>query len=130
MLAFTGRSSMSEIAHFYLTQSYAQAGGTNVVNVILVDFRAVDTWGEMTVLGATALTIAALLLNRRPTPPQPSAVDMRSPLAHVRENLVHIRVFGRVFGVLIILFITLEPRGLYGLWVRVRNYFMAWPFSY
>lgn len=78
-------------------------GGTNVVNVILVDFRAVDTWGEMTVLGATALTIAALLLNRRPTPPQPSAVDMRSPLAHVRENLVHIRVFGRVFGVLIIL---------------------------
>ena len=103
VLAFTGRSSMSEIAHFYLTQSYAQAGGTNVVNVILVDFRAVDTWGEMTVLGATALTIAALLLNRRPTPPQPSAVDMRSPLAHVRENLVHIRVFGRVFGVLIIL---------------------------
>lgn len=49
-----------------------------MVNVILVDFRAVDTWGEMTVLGATALTIAALLLNRRPTPPQPSAVDMRS----------------------------------------------------
>ncbi|MBN8205164.1 branched-chain amino acid ABC transporter permease [Microbacterium esteraromaticum] len=35
-----------------------------------------------------------------------------------------------VFGVLIILFITLEPRGLFGLWVRVRNYFKAWPFSY
>jgi len=35
-----------------------------------------------------------------------------------------------VFGVLIIIFITLEPRGLYGLWVRVRNYFKAWPFSY
>ncbi len=35
-----------------------------------------------------------------------------------------------LFGVLIILFITLEPRGLYGLWVRVRNYFKAWPFSY
>jgi len=35
-----------------------------------------------------------------------------------------------VFGILIILFITLEPRGLYGLWMRVRNYFKAWPFSY
>ena len=35
-----------------------------------------------------------------------------------------------VFGILIILFITLEPRGLFGLWVRVRNYFKAWPFSY
>jgi len=35
-----------------------------------------------------------------------------------------------VFGLLIVLFITLEPRGLYGLWIRARNYFKAWPFSY
>ena len=114
VLAFTGRSGMSEIAHFYLTQTYAQAGGVNVVNVILVDFRALDTLGEMTVLGATGLTVAALLLNRRPSPPQRSAVDARSPLAHVRENLVHIRVFGRVFGVLIIaLSVLLLLRGHY-----------------
>jgi len=24
----------------------------------------------------------------------------------------------------------LEPRGLFGLWIRARNYFKAWPFSY
>lgn len=35
-----------------------------------------------------------------------------------------------LFGVLIIVFIVVEPRGLYGLWMRVRNYFKAWPFSY
>ncbi len=35
-----------------------------------------------------------------------------------------------LFGVLIVLFLVLEPRGLYGLWIRVRNYFKAWPFSY
>lgn len=35
-----------------------------------------------------------------------------------------------IFGVLIIVFITLEPRGLFGLWLRIRNYFRAWPFSY
>lgn len=35
-----------------------------------------------------------------------------------------------IFGILIIAFITLEPRGLYGLWLRVKNYFSAWPFSY
>jgi branched-chain amino acid transport system permease protein len=35
-----------------------------------------------------------------------------------------------LFGVLIVVFLVLEPRGLYGLWVRVRNYFKAWPFSY
>jgi branched-chain amino acid transport system permease protein len=35
-----------------------------------------------------------------------------------------------LFGALIVLFLVLEPRGLYGLWVRVRNYWKAWPFSY
>lgn len=35
-----------------------------------------------------------------------------------------------IFGVLIIVFMTLEPRGLFGLWLRIRNYFKAWPFSY
>jgi branched-chain amino acid transport system permease protein len=35
-----------------------------------------------------------------------------------------------IFGLLIVLFLVLEPRGLYGLWIRIRNYFKAWPFSY
>jgi len=29
-----------------------------------------------------------------------------------------------------VLFLVLEPRGLFGVWIRVRNYFKAWPFSY
>jgi len=37
---------------------------------------------------------------------------------------------GILYGVLIVAFLILEPRGLYGLWVRVRNYWKAWPFSY
>ena len=35
-----------------------------------------------------------------------------------------------VFGLLIVLFLVLEPRGLAGIWLRVKNYFKAWPFSY
>lgn len=35
-----------------------------------------------------------------------------------------------LFGLFIILFLVLEPRGLFGLWHRVRTYFRAWPFSY
>jgi branched-chain amino acid transport system permease protein len=35
-----------------------------------------------------------------------------------------------LFGGFIIAFLVLEPRGLFGLWLRVRNYFKAWPFSY
>lgn len=35
-----------------------------------------------------------------------------------------------LFGVLIIVFLILEPLGLFGMWVRFRNYWKRWPFSY
>jgi branched-chain amino acid transport system permease protein len=35
-----------------------------------------------------------------------------------------------VFGLLIVLFLILEPRGLAAIWLRIRLYFRAWPFSY
>jgi branched-chain amino acid transport system permease protein len=35
-----------------------------------------------------------------------------------------------LFGALIVVFIVVEPRGLFGLWLRIRNYWKAWPFSY
>lgn len=35
-----------------------------------------------------------------------------------------------LYGALIVLFLIFEPRGLYGLWVRFRNYWKGWPFSY
>ena len=35
-----------------------------------------------------------------------------------------------LFGVLIIVFLIVEPLGLYGIWIRVRNYWKGWPFTY
>ncbi|AZV77761.1 monovalent cation/H+ antiporter subunit A [Parasedimentitalea marina] len=70
------------ISEFHLANSYKGGGGTNVVNVILVDFRGYDTFGEIIVLGIAAVVIYALteailgskvrayLLNRKPDLPQ------------------------------------------------------------
>ncbi len=44
--------------------------------------------------------------------------------------LTKFQVEEMLFGLLIVLFLIVEPLGLYGLWVRIRNYFKAWPFSY
>ncbi|WP_062121612.1 MULTISPECIES: monovalent cation/H+ antiporter subunit A [Sphingobium] len=55
------RTPNDPISAYHWANSYAHGGGTNVVNVILVDFRAFDTFGEITVLGIAALTIFALL---------------------------------------------------------------------
>jgi branched-chain amino acid transport system permease protein len=35
-----------------------------------------------------------------------------------------------LYGVLIIGFLIFEPRGLFGIWIRIRNYWKAFPFSY
>ncbi|MEW9856623.1 monovalent cation/H+ antiporter subunit A [Novosphingobium sp. M1R2S20] len=54
------------ISRYLVEHAYAEAGGRNVVNVILVDFRAFDTFGEITVLAIVGLTVYALLRRFRP----------------------------------------------------------------
>ena len=53
------------IADYFLTHSVPGGGGTNVVNVILVDFRGYDTLGEITVLALAGLGIYAMLQGLR-----------------------------------------------------------------
>jgi multicomponent K+:H+ antiporter subunit A len=60
------RDRPESISGFFVENAYTQGGGTNIVNVILVDFRAFDTFGEITVLGIVAITIYALLRRFRP----------------------------------------------------------------
>ena len=54
------------ISTFFLERAQPEGGGTNVVNVMLVDFRGFDTMGEIVVLGIVALTVYALLRRFRP----------------------------------------------------------------
>jgi len=49
----------------YLDQALPEAGGRNVVNVVLVDFRGFDTLGEITVLAVATMGIASLVLAGR-----------------------------------------------------------------
>ncbi|WP_372016195.1 monovalent cation/H+ antiporter subunit A [Pseudoxanthomonas sp. 10H] len=51
-----------------LARSLPEAYGRNVVNVILVDFRGFDTFGEITVFGVAALIVHALLRRARLAP--------------------------------------------------------------
>ena len=55
------------LSDWFGANSYAEAHGRNVVNVILVDFRALDTLGEIAVLAIAAIAIAALLRAARPS---------------------------------------------------------------
>ena len=52
------------VSDYYVENSYDKAFGENVVNVILVDFRALDTMGEALVLIIAALGVFILLTKR------------------------------------------------------------------
>jgi multicomponent Na+:H+ antiporter subunit A len=55
----------SHVAQYYLSKSYLEAHGRNIVNVILVDFRGIDTMGEITVLAVAGLGAYSLLKLRK-----------------------------------------------------------------
>lgn len=67
VLAALAVQTPTPVSDYYLEHSYKEAHGRNVVNVILVDFRALDTLGEITVLTIAALGGAALLKLRPST---------------------------------------------------------------
>ncbi|MGG3624870.1 Na+/H+ antiporter subunit A [Bacillus gobiensis] len=60
-IAAQSQRSSESIADFFIENSYKLAGGKNIVNVILVDFRGFDTLFEITVLVIAALGIYGLL---------------------------------------------------------------------
>jgi multicomponent K+:H+ antiporter subunit A len=76
------RPAPDSIARFFVENAYVQGGGTNIVNVILVDFRGFDTLGEITVLGVVALTVYALLRRFRP-----AAESIPVPEQQLAQNL-------------------------------------------
>ena len=71
------------ISRYFMENAWPQGGGTNVVNVIIVDFRGFDTLGEITVLAVVGIAVYALLRRFRParesidTPPPPGGAAGR-----------------------------------------------------
>jgi branched-chain amino acid transport system permease protein len=81
---------------------------------------------DKTEQGGIVGTIADLILTEGPGDFGPVSIATQTPgypLNVYDWNLV-------IYGVLIIVFLIFEPLGLYGIWIKVRNYWKRWPFSY
>ncbi len=61
VLAVTATPLTSRLSPYFAENSYLLAKGRNIVNVILVDFRGIDTLGEVTVLAVAAIGVFALM---------------------------------------------------------------------
>ena len=93
LVASAARSDVTEppISDEMLARSVPDAKGANVVNVILVDFRGLDTLGEITVLAVAALgTVALARVARRPgTPAHTRPAFARLPVLDASARLLY-----------------------------------------
>lgn len=80
-----GDVEMASVSEEMITRSVPDGKGANVVNVILVDFRGLDTMGEITVLVVAALGAVALSRTVRRTP---SPAPRRQPSGFARLPVV------------------------------------------
>jgi multicomponent Na+:H+ antiporter subunit A len=67
VLVSTQARTQTAASQAYLDRAYPEGGGRNVVNVVLVDFRGLDTLGEIAVLLVAAVGVTTLArVGRRP----------------------------------------------------------------
>ncbi|MDO5501654.1 MAG: DUF4040 family protein [Actinomycetia bacterium] len=95
--AFTviGRRGRSEVAEYYVHNGPEVTGGDNIVNVILVEFRALDTMGELVVLGMAGVAIMAVLatIPLRYLDPKPDP-SPESPVTYVPAPVIELDAEG------------------------------------
>ena len=109
LIAFAamGSSPFEPISTYFLNESYESAGGKNVVNVILVDFRGFDTLFEIMVLGVASLGIYGLIKLGVTTTPANKEGSRSSSLRQgfpLVSNDVILRTMSRVIVLIIISF--------------------------
>lgn len=94
-LALTGGRDISPAGRYYLEEAENETGGTNIVNTILVDFRALDTFGELVVLAVAALSMMVLLTARKPLEGRPVVIE-HTALDDSGPNTLFLRTLGRL----------------------------------
>lgn len=105
-----GRHDRSEIALWYLENAPDITGGDNVVNTILVEFRALDTMGELSVLGMAAVVIAAVVTSMPRYPFHPGTHP--DPIGQSTVNAIPLRILLKILiPILLILSIMIFWRG-------------------
>lgn len=75
------------------------------------------------IMGAFFITLLPTL-----TRELPQYFPFISPSSLGNPNVFQVEAI--LYGLLIIGFLIFEPRGLFGIWIRVRSYWKSWPFSY
>ncbi len=129
VLAFTVSSFYAGICGGLLAVTFGQPTPENFnLNLSVIFLAMILVGGVATVSGSI---VGALVIQLLPRFVQWLSEFVPGISRSSQGGIISVdQLEGILFGALIVLFLVIEPRGLFGLWLRVRNYWKAWPFSY
>jgi branched-chain amino acid transport system permease protein len=110
-------------ALLYVTSGYVEPTSFNLL--LSVQYIAMILIGGVATISGSIMGAMFLTLLPRITDELQDVVPV---LGTDATDLAQVRAI--LYGLLIIVFLIFEPRGLYGIWIRIRNYWKSWPFSY
>lgn len=113
-------------ALIYAVHEHFDPGQFNLL--LSVQFIAMILIGGAGTVSGAVMGAFFLTLLPRLTRELPNLVPFIGGQATDMPNVFQLETV--LYGGLIIVFLIFEPRGLFGIWIRVRNYWKAWPFSY
>lgn len=100
-------------------------------NLLLsVQFVAMVLIGGVATISGSIMGALFIALLPRLTQELPRLLPFISAQATGGGLLTSSQVESILYGLLIVVFLIFEPRGLFGVWLRARNYWKGWPFSY
>ncbi|MDP9405171.1 MAG: branched-chain amino acid ABC transporter permease [Actinomycetota bacterium] len=129
-LAFTISSFYAGIAGalLYTLIGFIEPAAFNLL--LSVQYIAMVLIGGVATISGSILGAMFITLLPRVTREVPKLLPFVSGQATGGGLLTVFQLEALLYGLLIIGFLIFEPRGLYGIWVRIRNYWKGWPFSY
>ncbi|MEU5879252.1 branched-chain amino acid ABC transporter permease [Spirillospora sp. NPDC047279] len=128
LLAFAISSFYAGIAGalLYTVTGFFDPGSFNLL--LSIQFIAMILIGGVATVSGAIMGAMFITLLPRITRELPGVLPFISSESKDTPNVFQVETV--LYGLLIIAFLILEPRGLFGVWTRIRNYWKAWPFSY
>jgi branched-chain amino acid transport system permease protein len=113
-------------ALLYTISGFFDPGSFNLL--LSVQYIAMVLIGGVGTISGSIMGAFFLTLLPRLTRELPAFLPFISSQPTETPNVFQLETM--LYGALIVVFLIFEPRGLFGIWIRIRNYWKSWPFSY
>jgi branched-chain amino acid transport system permease protein len=128
LIAFTISAFYAGVCGSLLFASIGHFGPGQFGLQLSILFIAMVLIGGVATISGSIMGALLIALLPRLSSELPSLVPFISSSATEHPNIFDVE--RGLYGVLIIVFLLFEPRGLFGIWHRIRTYWKSFPFSY